>query len=223
MGKKSKDFLILILFYVNLVVYVGGDVYWRLWHHQPLWAASTTNQLSNYDRLIQKYSQRHGLDWRFVSSMIKNESSFQNDAISSAGAIGLMQILPAVAEMEGVTDMTDPEENIRAGVKHFKRYFGILKGETLEDTLKINLAAYNAGIAHINDAKKLALYFNMNPRQWKSLEITLPLLETEEFQPFINHGYCQGNSVVSYVKKVFKTYQNYRIAHPDFPLETTEL
>lgn len=224
MNRSSKGFFILILFYINLIVYVGGEMYWKWIEDQPTsWGRSTNYSVSTYDAIIQKYAQRYGLDWRFVSSMIETESSFKSNAVSSAGAVGLMQIMPVVANSEGYSNIQDPEDNIRLGLKHYKRYFDVLKGETLEDTLKINLAAYNAGIAHIQDAKKLAVYLNLNPRQWSSLEKTLPLLQEPEFLPFVQYGYCQGKSVVSYVETVFKNYQKYRKRHPDYPIEIKQL
>jgi membrane-bound lytic murein transglycosylase F len=217
--KSSRDFFILVLFYINLVIYVGGDAYWRLTHDQSLWEPETETT-TKYSHIIEKYAQRNGLDWRFVSSMIFAESSFNPEAISSAGAVGLMQVMPAVARSEGIENLADPEVNIKFGVAHYKRFFNHLKGETYEDTLKMNLAAYNAGYSHIRDAQRLAIMLDMNPRQWKSLEKTLPLLEDEAFHPFVKFGYCQGNSVVAYVRKVFKTYQQYRNNHPDFPVES---
>lgn len=223
MKKKSWKHFILVLFYVNLVIYVGGEVYWDVFNRKPV--AMSTNLVpteGNYGHLISKYSQRHGLDWRLVASIIQAESSFRPDVTSNMGAVGLMQVLPWVAHADGVTDIRDPEENVKFGVKHYVRYFKVLKGETLEDTQKINLAAYNAGIGHIWDARKLAAYLGLNPRKWSSLEKTLPLLEQKEFHPFTKHGYCQGTSVITYVKKVFKTYDKYREKHPDYPMQQTE-
>lgn len=225
MRRPPKGKFILLLFYINIVIYIGGDIYWRWVDDRPsVWGRSTKySSVSSYDSLIQKYAQRYGLDWRFVSSMIETESSFKSNAVSSAGAVGLMQIMPVVASNEEATNITDPEENIRLGLKHYKRYFDVLKGETLEDTLKINLAAYNAGIAHVQDAKKLAIYLNLNPREWSSLEKTFPLLEQSDFLPFVQYGFCQGKSVVSYVQTVFKNYHKYRKIHPDYPFEDKQL
>lgn len=221
--KSPKDFFILILFYLNLVIYIGGDAYWRLTHNdQSIWNDNEAVS-SNYDQIIQKYAQRNGLDWRFVSSIIATESSFNPEAVSSAGAIGLMQVMPKVARAEGVMNIEDPETNIKFGVSHYKRYFHRLKGESLEDTLKMNLAAYNAGYNHIRDAQRLATLLNLNPRKWESIEKTLPLLEDEAFHPFVRYGYCQGNSVVTYVTKVFRKYDKYRKNNPDYPLETKSL
>lgn len=223
MKKKNWKHFILVLFYVNLVIYVGGEVYWDI--ASPKNVASMTNLTpsdSGYGHFISKYSQQYGQDWRLISSIIQAESSFRPDVTSNMGAVGLMQVLPWVAQADGVTNIKDPEENVKFGVKHYTRYFNVLKGETLEDTQKINLAAYNAGIGHIRDARQLARYLGLNPRKWSSLEKALPLLEQEEFRPFLKHGYCQGNSVITYVQKVFRTYDKYREKHPDYPVQLTE-
>lgn len=220
--RRPKDFFILVLFYLNLAIYVGGDLAWKLVDEKQT-AHLMSQTPVTFTELVQKYAQRNGLDWRFVMSMIDAESSFNSNAVSSAGAVGLMQVLPHIALAEGITNIEDPEENIRFGIKHFKRYFNVLKGATMEDTLKINLAAYNAGIAHIQDAQKLAIYLNLNPRLWESIEQTLPLLEDESFSPFVDYGYCQGTNVVSYVKKVFRKYQQNLKKHPDLPPEVRQL
>lgn len=223
MKKKSWKHFILVLFYVNLAIYVGGEVYWDLFNPKTLVASTNlTPANGEYGPFIAKYSRRYGLDWRLVSSIIQAESSFRPDVTSSMGAVGLMQVLPWVAHADGVTNIQDPEENVKFGVKHYTRYFKVLKGDTLEDTQKINLAAYNAGIGHIWDARQLARYLGLNPRKWSSLEKTLPMLEQPEFRPFLKHGYCQGNSVITYVQKVFRTYDKYREKHPDYPLQLTE-
>ena len=224
--KRSLKSFILLLFYVNIAIYIGGEISWDLFDKSQPTQSSTSAKIdedSNYGRIITKYSQRNGLDWRFVASMIQAESSFRPDAVSPVGAVGLMQVLPWIAHAEGVTNIKDPEENVRFGVKHFTRNFNRLKGETLEDTMKMNLAAYNAGATHIYDAKRLATYLGMNPMKWSSLEKTLPLLEQKGFHRFAKAGYCQGRGIVAYVNKVFKTYNQYREKHPDYPVipETT--
>lgn len=223
-NKRSWGSFILLLFYVNVGIDVAGEIYWDLFHpEQPAVATTAIQEDSNYGRLITKYAQRYGLDWRFVASIIQAESSFKPDAVSSVGAVGLMQVLPWVAHADGVTNIQDPEENIRFGLKHYTRYFKVLRGQTMEDTLKINLAAYNAGIGHIRDAKRLAKFMGKNPNKWSSIEKVLPLLEDKEFYTSATYGYCQGTSVVAYVHKIFKTYGKYREKHPEYPVLIQEM
>jgi membrane-bound lytic murein transglycosylase F len=222
--KKNAYKILLFLFYVNLIAYVGGDLFWKYVDHSLFSDSFVHPQSADYESMIQKHSQRYGLDWRFVTSMIAAESSFKIDAVSNKGAVGLMQVLPAVAHEHGVTNISDPETNIRIGIKHFKHYFDTFKGKTPDDTLKISLAAYNAGIAHVLDAQKLAIYMNLNPHEWASLEKTFPYLENTDFHTFVEYGFCQGNSVVTYVNKVYRTYLKNRELYPAFPdLDTKKL
>ena len=75
-----------------------------------------------------------------VLAVMGIESAGRKDAISSAGAVGLMQLIPATAERFGVTDSTDPAQNIKGGVA----YLAWLMKEFDNDPLMV-LAAYNAG------------------------------------------------------------------------------
>jgi soluble lytic murein transglycosylase-like protein len=90
--------------------------------------------------LAHEASVRHRVDHRLVESLIEMESSFNPSAVSRAGAMGLMQLMPAVARRYGVRDALDPAQNIDAGVRHLRnlllRYGG---------NLELTLAAYNAG------------------------------------------------------------------------------
>jgi len=95
---------------------------------------------SDYDAIIDKYCAEYDVPPDLVRSMIQQESAGQRQAVSGKGALGLMQLMPETAKQYGVTDPTDPEQNIRAGVQHLawlrKRYPG--------DDEKV-IAAYNAG------------------------------------------------------------------------------
>jgi len=99
---------------------------------------------SQFCELIEKIAAEEGIDSRLIKCIIKAESDFRPDAVSSAGAMGLMQLMPATAAMFNVTDPFDPEENVRAGVKYFKQLLGQLNND-----IPLALAAYNAGIGAV--------------------------------------------------------------------------
>lgn len=89
--------------------------------------------------IARKYSRRYGLDVRLVEAVIEVESAFEPSAVSSAGAEGLMQIMPSTQRDLGVTDPFDPDNNIEAGVRYLRSMINRF------GTLELALAAYNAG------------------------------------------------------------------------------
>lgn len=100
----------------------------------------------NYSNIVVPLSKEHGLDWRLVTAIMAAESSFNPCAVSPKGAMGLMQIMPAVAKQYKVslTEAFDPDENVRAGVLLLKRLKKRYKGD-----LKLTVAAYNAGEGNV--------------------------------------------------------------------------
>ncbi|RKZ35697.1 MAG: lytic transglycosylase [Gammaproteobacteria bacterium] len=99
-------------------------------------AVRSRNKLS---RLIQNTAKRHGVDSALVHAVITAESRYNPDAVSRAGAEGLMQLMPGTAQRYGVRDARNPAENVNAGVRYLR--------DLLRQFRRINLAlaAYNAG------------------------------------------------------------------------------
>ena len=91
-------------------------------------------------QLVEEVSSRYGLDPRLITTVIGVESGFNQRAVSSKGARGLMQLMPGTARRYGVRDVYDPKQNVEGGVAYLsdltRRYGG---------DLKLALAAYNAG------------------------------------------------------------------------------
>jgi hypothetical protein len=102
---------------------------------------------SSYDRLIVSAAHRHELEPALVKAVIECESHFDPQAVSSRGAQGLMQLMPATQATLGVTDAFDPWHNIEAGV----RYLASLQ-QTFGTHVPLLLAAYNAGPQAVIDA-----------------------------------------------------------------------
>ena len=92
-----------------------------------------------YDLLILEYSRKYSVDAALVKAVIHAESRFDPKARSHRGAIGLMQLMPRTARAYGIRNLTDPRDNIRAGVQHLKRLLA------RHSTMKNAVAAYNAG------------------------------------------------------------------------------
>ena len=91
-------------------------------------------------RMVTSACQKHNIDPKLVMAVIQQESGFNQNAISKAGAQGLMQLMPATAKSLGVTNAFNPEQNINGGVKYLKSLLERFHGNKI-----LALAAYNAG------------------------------------------------------------------------------
>ncbi|MCL4155683.1 UNVERIFIED_CONTAM: hypothetical protein GTU68_035806, partial [Idotea baltica] len=97
------------------------------------------------DALIEKYSTLKGLDFYLVKSVIRAESNFKPEVVSSAGAVGLMQMIPATARRFNVRDSRLPEENIKGGTTYLKWLLKRFNGN-----IEYALAGYNAGEGRVD-------------------------------------------------------------------------
>ena len=97
-----------------------------------------------YYPIILKASRKHKVDPLLVKAIIVAESGFNPRAVSRMGARGLMQLMPRTARSLGLKDSFDPEKNIDAGVRYFKKLLVGFNGD-----VSLALAAYNAGIGKV--------------------------------------------------------------------------
>jgi soluble lytic murein transglycosylase-like protein len=97
-----------------------------------------------YNYLIRNKAYEYDIDPTLVKAVIEVESNFDSRAVSSKGAMGLMQLMPATAEEMGAYNPFNPEDNIEAGVRYLKYLLDKFDGD-----LKLALAAYNAGPSRV--------------------------------------------------------------------------
>lgn len=102
--------------------------------------SSTSTGGSQYDQLIDQAATRYGVDPAILHGLIQQESGFDPNATSSAGAVGLTQLMPGTASSLGVTNPSDPVQSIEGGARYLSQMMGEFGGNTADA-----LAAYNAG------------------------------------------------------------------------------
>jgi soluble lytic murein transglycosylase-like protein len=105
-------------------------------------ATSVSRQVIN--NYILAASKRYSVDTGLIQAIVETESGFQPYAISPAGAVGLMQLMPDTAAGYHIADLMDPEANIDAGVRHVAHLLHMFGGD-----VHLAVAAYNAGAGSV--------------------------------------------------------------------------
>jgi soluble lytic murein transglycosylase-like protein len=100
--------------------------------------------MASVDALVESIARRERLDPNLLRAVITVESGFKPWARSSAGAVGLMQLMPATARRFGVTDRTDPGQNISGGARYLRELLQLFSGD-----VRLALAGYNAGEGNV--------------------------------------------------------------------------
>ena len=106
--------------------------------------SSTKADFHRYSSIIERASRAYGVDSALVHAVILAESSYDPDAISPAGASGLMQLMPETARYYGVKDLFDPSQNIQGGVKCLRDLL-----QQFDGNVELAIAAYNAGASAV--------------------------------------------------------------------------
>jgi membrane-bound lytic murein transglycosylase F len=173
---------------------------------------SVGGAISPWDDLFRKYGKQVEIDWRLLVAQAYQESRFDPEATSWAGAVGLMQVLPRTAAgLDEASDLRDPQTGIRVGARYLKWLFDHFE-PTLDrgPRLRFALAAYNAGRGHVQDGRRIARSMGLDPDRWFGhVERALPLLSEPEYARQARFGYCRCREPVEYVRGVTARYQAY--------------
>ncbi|MCP4494927.1 MAG: transporter substrate-binding domain-containing protein [Gammaproteobacteria bacterium] len=168
-------------------------------------------QISPFDNLVQKYADKYGFDWRLITAQMFQESGFNPDAKSPIGARGLMQLMPRTAHSMGVRKIDDPDDSILGGVKYMDWLRDRFDNELpIAERLWFSLAAYNAGVGHVHDARRLARNLGHDPDRWfENTEQAMLLLSKKKYAKKARYGFVNGKEPVNYVRQIKDRFEAY--------------
>jgi membrane-bound lytic murein transglycosylase MltF len=192
-GNKKGVANVLLKRYLNSISYLKS--------------ATDRNELVKFDQLqelFKKYSEMYDLDTLLMMAQGYQESRLDNSVRSSAGAVGIMQLLPSTAQSDPIQIIgveSDPEQNIHAGAKYMRHLLDTyLSDPNLDSTNKLllGLAAYNSGPGNLRKIRNQAVEMSLDPNIW-----------------FNNVEYAAaeiiGRETVQYVNNIYKYYLAYRL------------
>lgn len=173
--------------------------------------------ISVFDQYFKTYSRIVGWDWRLIASLAFQESGFNHDAVSWAGAFGIMQLMPTTAQIYDVDEHSSIPEHIAAAIRYLKWLDRFLSDFISDDQerIKFVLAAYNVGIGHVLDARRLAEKYGKNPNLWKNHVDYYVLNKSQPryYQdPVVRYGYARGSETYNYVLEILERFEHYKNA-----------
>ena len=168
------------------------------------------NALASEDRerfddtieIIKHYADKYEFDWLIIAAQAYQESRFDQSKRSSAGAVGVMQLLPSTAKdpAVGIPDVASLENNIHAGVKYLhwlrETYYSKDAISPLDQVL-FSFAAYNAGPGNMRKARRRAKRLGFNPNKWFG-NVEIGMYRAVSGEP------------ASYVRNIYKYYVTYQ-------------
>ena len=182
---------------------------------RPVMQDAAHGIISAFDDLFRRYSSTAGWDWRLLAAMSYQESGFDPQAVSSMGAMGLMQLMPSTADAMGVPrdKRFDPEQNISASTRYIRKVsqsFSDIKDA--EERIKFTLAAYNGGVGHVQDAQTLTRKAGRDHQVWQEVAPFILHLSDPRYyrDPDVLNGYMRGSETEAYVRLIMNRWNQYR-------------
>ena len=185
-----------------------GNVVYARYLRENRWVRNARSsrekkRLAGMMHLFKKYGERYGFDWRLLAAQAYQESRLDHAVTSTAGAVGVMQLLPSTAASRevGIPDIARLEDNIHAGAKYLRVIVDTYFEDPDLDPLNRHLfaiAAYNAGASRIGRLRREAESLGLDPNRWfENVEVVA--------------ARRVGTEPVRYVANIYKYYVAYRL------------
>lgn len=179
--------------HVERLGFVGGKTF----------ARQVEERLPRWREAFQQAGEEFGVDWRLLAAIGYQESHWRPDAVSPTLVRGLMMLTQRTAREVGVSNRRDPLQSIRGGAEYFTGIRSRLPERIEEpDRTWIALAAYNIGMGHVMDVRRLVDGAGRDPDSWVDVRAALPWLTQERYYRRTRYGYARGYEAVTYVGNI---------------------
>ncbi|MEZ5572715.1 MAG: membrane-bound lytic murein transglycosylase MltF [Halioglobus sp.] len=166
-------------------------------------AQNMRQTLPPFEELIRKIAEEYQMDWHLLAAMAYQESHWDPKATSPTGVRGMMMLTERTARELDVDNRLDAAQSLRGGARYLKNIKRRLPKSIQEpDRTWLALAAYNIGLAHLEDARKLTRQQGGDPDLWQDVMQRLPLLQKTKYYKNTRYGYARGMEAVTLVQNI---------------------
>ncbi|RGE49036.1 membrane protein [Mannheimia granulomatis] len=163
--------------------------------------------LPKYEPLFQAYKGE--LEWQMLAAIAYQESHWDPNATSPTGVRGIMMLTKDTAERMKISDRTNPAQSIKAGSEYLHMLMKQMPESIPEaDRIWYSLAAYNMGLGHLLDLRRLTKQLGGNPDNWLDVKKNLPLLAEKRYYTHLKYGYARGYEALQYVENIRRYYSS---------------
>ncbi|MEJ8567610.1 membrane-bound lytic murein transglycosylase MltF [Elongatibacter sediminis] len=150
----------------------------------------------------------YDMDWRLLAAVGYQESQWDPEASSYTGVRGIMMLTEQTAKQLGVADRLDPDQSIDGGARYLRRLHDRLPDRIADaDRMWMALAAYNLGMGHLRDARRLTQKRGFDPDRWADVRQSLDLLSQEKWHSQTRHGYARGFEAKQFVANIQRYFE----------------
>ncbi|MER2493548.1 membrane-bound lytic murein transglycosylase MltF [Catenovulum sediminis] len=165
--------------------------------------------LPKYRNWFEQYASEYDLDWKLLAAQSYQESHWDPKAKSPTGVRGIMMLTLPTARQMDVKSRLDAEQNIRGGARYLSSLHRRIPARIQEpDRTWFALAAYNIGLGHLEDARRITQSLGADPDKWHEVKKYLPLLQKKKYYKWTRYGYARGNEAVHYVENIRRYYDS---------------
>ncbi|AHG78288.1 membrane-bound lytic murein transglycosylase MltF [Mannheimia varigena] len=161
--------------------------------------------LPKYEPLFRVH--KGDLEWQMLAAIAYQESHWDPNATSPTGVRGIMMLTKDTADRMKISDRTNPAQSIKAGSEYLHMLIRQMP-ETIpqEDRIWYSLAAYNMGLGHLLDVRRLTKQLGGDPDNWLDVKKNLPLLAEKRYYTNLKYGYARGYEALQYVENIRRYY-----------------